>query len=97
MIESHITISIIFHNQYGDHLPKQGWTKWGGARWGMLKEDLEVWYCQCCGEKQLSILPSYMFPQDEGGRDFVRICSICKAKTIINKLKKFTELKTPDE
>lgn len=69
-----------------------GWTKWGGAREGLVKEDLEEWYCQCCGEKQIKVLPSYMFPVDEFERDFIRICTVCKARSIAKKLRKFEEL-----
>lgn len=57
-----------------------GWTKWGGARMGLAKEDLEEWYCQICGEKQTRTLPSYMFPLDCSNRDFARVCAGCKAK-----------------
>jgi hypothetical protein len=89
-----MSLSIIFHNQYGNHLPQQGWTKWGGARSGMLKEELEYWYCQNCGDKQISLLPSYMFPMDDECRDFVRVCSLCKAKAIVERLSKWFELKT---
>jgi hypothetical protein len=69
-----------------------GWTKWGGAREGMVKEDLEEWYCQACGEKQIRVLPSYMFPTDDEGREFVRVCTLCKAKSIIGRLTKWQEL-----
>jgi hypothetical protein len=57
-----------------------GWTKWGGATQGLVKEELDEWYCQCCGEKQIKVLPSYMFPTDTTQRDFIRVCSDCKAK-----------------
>lgn len=69
-----------------------GWTKWGGAREGILKEDLDVWYCQSCGQAQLKELPSYMIPTDETGRDFARICSVCKANTIRNRILILREL-----
>jgi len=92
MRESRMTISILFHNQYGTHVPQQGWTKWGGARSGMLKEDLEIWYCQVCAREQIRILPSYMFTVDETGRDFVRICSLCKAKSILRHISRLEEL-----
>lgn len=84
MMEQYLTISIT-HKMYG-------WTKWGGAREGLVKEDLEVWYCQVCGEKQIRCLPSYMFPTDDEGREYVRICTLCKAKSIIGKLTKLAEL-----
>lgn len=84
MMEQYLTISIT-HKMYG-------WTKWGGAREGLVKEDLEVWYCQVCGEKQIRCLPSYMFPTDETEREFVRVCTLCKAKSILGKLTKLEEL-----
>jgi len=57
-----------------------GWTKWGGGRMGMSKEETDEWYCQCCGEKQTKILPSYMIPLDDSRRDWMRVCANCKAK-----------------
>lgn len=68
-----------------------GWTKWGGARSGLVKEDLDVWYCQVCGREQIKILPCYMLPLD-GEREYVRICTLCKAKSIMKKLSKWEEL-----
>ena len=84
MMEQYITVSIT-HKMYG-------WTKWGGARSGLVKEELDVWYCQCCGEKQVLVLPSYMFQVDDLGREYVRVCTLCKAKSIIEKLSNWTEL-----
>ena len=69
-----------------------GWTKWGGAREGLVKEDLDVWYCQTCGEKQIKCLPSYMLPTDDTGREYIRICTICKAKSLLKHLSKWQEL-----
>lgn len=83
-MDSRVTISIT-HKMYG-------WSKWGGAREGMLKEDLDEWYCQSCGEKQIKVLPCYMFPVDELGRDFVRVCTICKAKSLIKHLNHWDDL-----
>lgn len=84
MMDQYITVSIT-HKMYG-------WTKWGGAREGMFKEDLEEWYCQACGEKQIRILPCYMFPTDDTEREFVRVCTLCKAKSVIEHLSKWQEL-----
>lgn len=63
-----------------------GWTKWGGGTYGIAKEDLPEWFCQICGDKQIRALPSYMFPIDISLRDFVRVCTGCKATAKINKL-----------
>ena len=56
---------------------KYGWSKYGGANHGLVKEELDEWYCQCCGKKQTKILPSYMINLDDE-REFYRICSNCK-------------------
>lgn len=58
-----------------------GWSKWGGGTEGLVKEELDEWYCQSCGEKQLKTFPSYMIPTDEAQRDYIRVCAECKAKT----------------
>jgi len=92
MNESLPTLSALFENQYGSHLPKQGWSKWGGRFHGLDKETLDEWYCQVCGEPQTKVLPSYMFPIDSGKRDFVRICSKCKAKSKIKRVVIFSDL-----
>lgn len=84
MIEKHMTLSIT--------MKCYGWSKWGGAREGLVKEELDEWYCQGCGEKQIKVLPSYMFPVDSMGRDFVRVCSLCKAKSIVKKLTEWEAL-----
>jgi len=52
-----------------------GWTKYGGARKGIVKETLDTWYCQICAEEQTLGLPAYMI--HIGDRDFIRICSKC--------------------
>jgi len=77
-----------------------GWSKWGGATKGiftLLPSD--EWFCQCCGEKQTRTLPSYMIPLDSSNRDFAKVCSRCKYKYIMKKLKTFfdllNDLKTP--
>jgi hypothetical protein len=61
----------------------------------MLKEELAEWYCQVCGIRQIDVLPCYMFPLDELGRDFVRVCTLCKAKSIVKKINKLYELIDP--
>jgi hypothetical protein len=64
-----------------------GWTKWGGSRGGFVKEELDEWFCQVCGERQVQCLPSYMIPVDGMDRDFVRVCTLCKAKAKIEHIK----------
>jgi hypothetical protein len=84
MMEQFITISIT--------MKCYGWSKWGGAREGLVKEELDEWYCQACGEKQVKILPSYMFPVDDLGRDFARVCTKCKAKSLAKKISVWNDL-----
>ena len=67
-----------------------GWSKWGGGNKGLVKESLDEWACQACGEKQRRELPSYML--ELWPREFVRICSKCKNIATKNKLKSFYEL-----
>ena len=52
-----------------------GWTKYGGARKGLFKEDLDEWACQLCGTRHSKALPSYFVPETEDQREFYRICS----------------------
>lgn len=54
-----------------------GWSKYGGPRYGILKESKD-WFCQACGKKQVKEMAQYMLPIDGFHRDFVRICGICK-------------------
>jgi hypothetical protein len=63
-----------------------GWSKWGGGSEGLVKEELEEWYCQSCGEKQLREFPSYMIPVDKAQRDYIRVCVWCKAQSVMNNL-----------
>ena len=70
-----------------------GWSKWGGGTTGIVEEGLAEWYCQVCGEMQLRGLPSYMFPIDMFERDYVRICTRCKAKASSTKTKVLFELR----
>jgi hypothetical protein len=81
LFSSFPSTSMTYHNQYGDRLPKQGWSKWGGSVSGLLKEDLDTWYCQICGDEQVKTLPSYMIPVDSSNREFIRVCSNCKSKS----------------
>ena len=52
-----------------------GWSKYGGARQGLVKTDDKIWYCQCCGEKQVREIPGYMYGL--GNREFIRLCAKC--------------------
>ena len=64
-----------------------GWSRWGGGNQGLVKEELDEWYCQNCGEIQKKGLPSYMVETAE--REFVRVCAKCKHKMVENRLKDY--------
>jgi len=78
---------ILTHQMYG-------WSKYGGASHGLVKEELPEWYCQGCGMLQKRGLPSYMLPVTIiSDRDFVRVCSQCEHKLWIKQVDKtFQEL-----
>jgi len=62
-----------------------GWSKYGGARHGLVKHNGE-WTCQICGETFPSEIPAYMFCWDiENLREFLRICGMCENKYKKNK------------
>lgn len=55
---------------------KYGWSKWGGANFGMVQKNLTPeWFCQACKEMQPVELTPYMFEFVE--REYIRICSKC--------------------
>jgi len=73
-----------------------GWSKWGGGNQGiftLLPSD--EWWCQACGKVQTRNSPAYMIPIDAFNRDFAKVCSACRHRTIILKIRTFFELKTP--
>ena len=67
-----------------------GWSKWGGGNKGLVKEELDEWYCQSCAEVQRRGLPSYMIETAE--REFVRVCSKCKNRMVKKNLKDYYDL-----
>lgn len=72
---------------------KYGWSKYGGARHGLIKQGGR-WYCQACGEEQPSIFPAYMLCVDNGEfRDFIRLCSACENIVKTKNIKNFLILK----
>jgi len=68
-----------------------GWSKYGGAFHGLAKEVLSEWYCQVCGRCNTKESPSY-FIADSGGRDFFRVCSVCRRRLIEGEIKEFEGL-----
>ena len=72
-MENRLSFSTTFTRQ------KYGWSKYGGANHGLVKEELPEWFCQGCGQKQVRGLPSYMIPMTlVDDRNFVRVCSKCE-------------------
>lgn len=69
-----------------------GWSKWGGATQGMVKEELVDWHCQVCAQQQKRSLPSYMIPLDIYEREFIRVCSKCKRKAVLHKIITYIDL-----
>lgn len=69
----------------------RGWTKWGGGRLMLVKENPDVWYCQACGEEHTKSSPAYMFPLDK--ENWVRICSECENKVIRVRIVAWNNLK----
>lgn len=67
-----------------------GWSKWGGARFGMITRETTwspSWVCQVCGKDQVRELPHYMIPLKGTDREYIQVCSTCKHESVINKLK----------
>lgn len=62
-------------------IKKQGWSKYGGERAGLIKETLVNWYCQACGDEQSKELPQFMYQLPTG--DYVRLCTFCYANARI--------------
>lgn len=58
-----------------------GWSKYGGARMGMVRKETvwsKDWCCQVCGKTQIRDLPHYMIPFKDSDREYIQICSTCK-------------------
>ena len=53
-----------------------GWSKWGGDRHGLLREETPTWMCQACGEEYPSTIPGFMceFLTNE----YAKICAKCQ-------------------
>lgn len=69
---------------------KYGWSKWGGGNHGLVKEELDTWYCQSCAEEQKKGLPSYMI--ESATREFMRVCAKCKHRMVENNLRSYWKL-----
>jgi len=69
-----------------------GWSKYGGARHGLAVETLDEWTCQLCGTTNTKALPSYFVSETSRGREFYRLCSVCKRKALDLHIDSFEEL-----
>jgi NAD-dependent SIR2 family protein deacetylase len=69
-----------------------GWTKYGGAREGLVKKELEKWYCQVCGAQMPKSIPAYMIPMDRLNRDFLRVCPECQNASYTLKITTYAQL-----
>lgn len=68
---------------------KRGWTKWGGSPKGITAVlDDDIWYCQVCGDEQILMLPTYIVPYDSTNSDFVKVCTSCRHRMVVEKIKK---------
>jgi len=79
----------------GSHYISKGtrgyWSKYGGGR---QIEDTQnnAWVCQSCKEEQWPILPSYRMLFDNDTNETVRVCSLCKNKSVVTKTIIFVDL-----
>ena len=71
---------------------KYGWSKYGAGNHGLVKEQLDIWYCQCCKTKCTREMPAYMFPFDDSNREFVRLCSTCERLAKVAEIKSYSDL-----
>lgn len=69
-----------------------GWSKYGGARKGLVKEELREWSCQLCGSRHVDSLPSYFVPEDESQREYMRVCSYCKHLAMEKQVETFEKM-----
>ena len=67
-----------------------GWSKWGGGNHGLVKEELDTWYCQGCSELQRKGLPSYMV--ELATREFARVCAKCKHEMVVKRINSYWKL-----
>lgn len=72
------------------------WTKYGGARHGVLKKKKidawgeRRWNCQACGEELPSEIPAYML--EFAPLEYVRICPPCNAEALRRRIETLHEL-----
>lgn len=69
-----------------------GWSKYGGATQGMVKEELDEWFCQICTDQQVRGMPEYLIAEDERERDFLRVCGKCKYRQVTDHVTNMIDL-----
>jgi len=69
----------------------RSWTKWGGGKLMAVKEHLQEWTCQACGQPQAEDCPAWLFPLGEN--NYIRICSECRSKVVHLHIESFHVLK----
>lgn len=69
-----------------------GWSKYGGARQGLVKEELDVWFCQACAREQLKDQAQYMVRFTSERAEYARVCSPCKNVILDKNLITFRQL-----
>lgn len=69
------------------------WSKWGGPREGYQKEELPQWVCQACGKDQLRVFPEYLLLLDDETREYLRICTECKFRSVVSDSRSFAKLR----
>lgn len=71
---------------------KYGWSKYGGGNHGLVKDQNDYWYCQCCRVKCTKEMPAYMYAFDNSNREFVRLCSVCSHLAKVADIHSYTDL-----
>lgn len=72
------------------------WSKWGGVRYGNTESQekkLPRWVCQICKREQLTGFPEYPLLFDEETREYLRICTECRFRSVISRSYTFEALR----
>ena len=59
-------------------LKSGSWTRWGGARNGLIRASGPTWCCQLCAEDQPKHFPGFFVRDVESG-EHVKVCAKCFA------------------
>lgn len=69
-----------------------GWSKYGGADEGLVKEELTIWHCQGCGDQQVKEMAQYMIPLSPALGEYARVCALCKNIALDHQVVYFCDL-----